>query len=325
MQLKEFSLISPVIESVDVFQAIETVIPSELITEVLKETNSVEERQRKLPSELVVSLVIAMNLWSLDSMRTVLKNLVNGLSRQWTLLGQYWQVPNSSSITEARMRVGPRVMSKLFSRVAKPRASLKTVGAFLGDLRVMAVDGTVMDVPDSLANARVFGYPGSRSGTRAAFPKVRLVLLIEAGTHLIVDALMCPYKMGERVRAKRLLRSVSEGMLLMWDRGLHSYAMVHLTLQQGCQYLGRIPANVKFSCEQVLEDGSYLSWIYPDGKSKKKGCTKIQVRVIEYTIQEETEEKTYRLITSLMDITLFPASLLAREYHQRWETRKYNR
>jgi hypothetical protein len=43
------------------------------------------------------------------------------------------------------------------------------------------------------------------------------------------------------------------------------------------------------------------------------------VRVIEYTIQEGTEEKTYRLITSLMDITLFPASLLATEYHQRWE------
>ena len=44
----------------------------------------------------------------------------------------------------------------------------------------MAVDGTVLDVPDSQANARVFGYPGSRKGTRAAFPKVRVVLLIEA-------------------------------------------------------------------------------------------------------------------------------------------------
>lgn len=73
----------------------------------------------------------------------------------------------------------------------------------------MAVDGTVFDVPDSEANARVFGYPGSCRGTRAAFPKVRLVLLIEAGTHLIVDALMCPYRMGERVRAKQLLRSVT--------------------------------------------------------------------------------------------------------------------
>ncbi len=68
----------------------------------------------------------------------------------------------------------------------------------------MAVDGTVLDVPDSKANARVFGYPSSRPGTRAAFPKVRLVMLVEAGTHLIVDALMCPYRMGERVRALRL-------------------------------------------------------------------------------------------------------------------------
>ncbi len=51
----------------------------------------------------------------------------------------------------------------------------------------MAIDGTVLDVPDSKANARVFGYPATRPGTQAAFPKVRLVLLIEAGTHLIVD------------------------------------------------------------------------------------------------------------------------------------------
>jgi len=78
----------------------------------------------------------------------------------------------------------------------------------------MAVDGTVLDVPDSKANARVFGYPGSRPGTQAAFPKVRLVMLVEAlrvrgrlrretllqrrltGTHLIVDAIRVslPYR-----------------------------------------------------------------------------------------------------------------------------------
>ncbi len=33
--------------------------------------------------------------------------------------------------------------------------------------------------------------------------------------------------------------------------------------------------------------------------------------MIEYTIEGETEQKTYRLITSLMDIVLFPAILLA--------------
>jgi len=319
VQLKEFSLIDPVIESTDVFRAIETVIPPEAIEQTVGSTEAKEERKRKLPSSLVVCLVIAMSLWSNDSMGTVLKNLVNGLSRQWTKLGQYWRVPNSASITEARQRVGSRVMSQLFAQIVGPMANSKTPGAFLGELRVMAVDGTVLDVPDSKANARVFGYPASRPGTQAAFPKVRLVMLIEAGTHLIVDALICPYRIGERVRAKKLLRSVSAGMLLMWDRGLHSYAMVQATLATGCDNLGRVPANVKLEVDKVLDDGSYLSWIYPDGKSKKKGGTKIQVRVIEYAIDVDGQQQTYRLITSLMDLALFPGLLLASEYHQRWE------
>ncbi len=75
----------------------------------------------------------------------------------------------------------------------------------------------------------------------------------------------------------------------------------------------------QFEMEEVLDDGSYLSWIHPDGKSKKKGGTKIAVRVIEYTINTDDEQQTYRLITSLRDIALFPALLLATEYHQRWE------
>ncbi len=65
--------------------------------------------------------------------------------------------------------------------------------------------------------------------------------------------------------------------------------------------------------------GQIYRWIAPDGKSKKKGCTRIQVRVIEYTIDADAGQQTYRLITSLMDISVFPALLLAAEYHQRWE------
>ena len=319
MQLKEFSLINPKLEASLVFPAIQTVISPEIIDQELEKSNSVEKRQRKLPSSLVVCLVIAMSLWSSDSMATVLQNLVNGLNRQWTKLGQYWKRPNSSSITLARQKLGCQVMNRLFDSIVKPLATLETPGAFLGGLRVMAVDGTVLDVPDSQANAKVFGYRGSRKGTRAAFPKVRVVLLIEAGTHLITDALMCPYRIGERVRALKLLRSVTESMLLMWDRGLHSYKMVNATLTRGCQYLGRVPANVKFPIHKLLDDGSYLSWINPDRKSKKKGSTKILVRVIEYTIETNGELKTYRLITSLMNLALFPALLLAQQYHQRWE------
>ena len=80
MQLKEFSFISPVLGATEVFKAIGTVIPPDVIAQTIGNTDSQEERKRKLPSQLVVCLVIAMSLWSSDSMTTVLKNLVNGLS-----------------------------------------------------------------------------------------------------------------------------------------------------------------------------------------------------------------------------------------------------
>lgn len=319
MSLRTFSWTTPELTAKEILPALEKAIPRELIEQSIAESHSLEERRRRLPTSLVVALVIAMNIWSDDNIVDVLKNLVSGLEGQWIRLSQRWQVPSKSSISEARSRVGPQVMSRLFNRVAQPLAREDTPGAFLKGLRMMAVDGSTLDLPDTDENARVFGYPGSRRGTRAAFPKARLVVLVEAGTHLICDALLCPYRMGERRRVLKLLGSVGPGMLLMWDRGLHSFKMVHATLNQGAHYLGRVPANVKFEPVKHLDDGSYLSWINPDRKSRKNGATRIQVRVIEYQAEEEGQTKTYRLITDLMDTSVFPALLLATEYHQRWE------
>lgn len=62
--------------------------------------------------------------------------------------------------------------------------------------------------------------------------------------------------------------------------------------------------------------------IYPPAKLRKQGSSPIQVRVIEYTIEQQEKPEaqlTYRLITSLLNIEQFPATLLAAEYHQRWE------
>ncbi|BDA69464.1 transposase, IS4 family protein [Calothrix sp. PCC 7716] len=299
--------------------ALETVIPASEIDKAIQITSSEESRQRILPTHVVVALIIAMSFWSRDSIVDVFKNLTHGLSSVLIPEKIRFKAPTSSSISEARQRIGCAVMTRLFEVVAKPLATISTPGAFLGGLRVMAMDGTVFDVPDTEDNARVFSYPGSRPGTYPAFPKARLVFLVEAGTRLIIDAFCCPYRIGERKGALKLLRSVSKGMLLMWDRGLHSFKMFNAAIKQGCHVLGRVPKNVKFEVVKNLPDGSYVSWIVPDGKSRKKGATRQKVRVIEYIVEENGVEKVYRLITDLMDIVTFPALLLAREYHQRWE------
>lgn len=319
MSLVNFEVIPSCVTNRQILMALEKVIPSQTITSAISSTNSQGKRQRILPTQVVVALVIAMSFWSSYSIVDVFKNLIHGFSSLQIKEGIRFKAPTSSSITEARQRIGPAVMTRLFEMVAKPLATFLTPGAFLGGLRIMAVDGTVFDIPDTEANAKVFGYPGSRPGTYPAFPKARLVFLVEAGTHLIIDAFISPYKIGERRGALKILRSVGDGMLLMWDRGLHSFKMVRAALQQKSHILGRVPAHVKFEVVKTFKDGSYLSWIAPDGKSKKKGATRIAVRVIEYVVEENGTEKVYRLITDLMDISTFPALLLAREYHQRWE------
>ena len=129
-------------------------------------------------------------------MRDVLKNLVDGLSVAWVKVGKYWRVPCKSAITQARQRLGAGVMRQLFHQLVRPMATGETIGAFINGLRIVVIDGTCFDVPDSNENARVFGRLGSRPGTQAAFPQVRLVILVEAGTHIIFDAIRVsiPYR-----------------------------------------------------------------------------------------------------------------------------------
>jgi hypothetical protein len=186
-------------------KAIEEIVPLSKIEIAITESNSAQKRNRILPTPIIILLVISLNFWSTDSVVDVWKNLVQGLMPN--LISQKIRLitPKSSSLTEARQRVGAGVMARLFKLICTVRATKQTEGAFLRGLRLMSLDGSLLDVPDTNNNARVFGYPGSRRGTKAAFPKARLVLLIESGTHLIVDALISPYKMGERRRAIQLL------------------------------------------------------------------------------------------------------------------------
>jgi hypothetical protein len=77
----------------EVLKAIEIAIPAMAIEEAIAKTKTTEERKRSLPAQLVVSLVIALSFWSSDSMRDVLKNLVDEMSETWLKIGKFWRIP----------------------------------------------------------------------------------------------------------------------------------------------------------------------------------------------------------------------------------------
>jgi hypothetical protein len=314
-------------------EALEVALPDAAVEEAIARTGTRERRRRVLPTHLVVTLVVAMGLWAEESVRHALAAVIEGWrearARRAAALGPPpagpggrppWRLPSTAALVRARQRVGVRLFRELFHAVAGPLATRDTAGAFLGGLRLMAVDGTTLDVADTPANARAFGRPTTHRGA-GAFPQLRAVALLETGTHALCDVVLRPFRGGEAPAARHLLRSVGPGMLLLWDRGFHGYDMLRRTRARGADFLGRTKTNVVLPPTEGLPDGSYLSAIYPSQTARRRREGGIVVRVVEYALDTPAGPGTerYRLVTSLLDPAAFPAALLAATYHERWE------
>jgi Transposase DDE domain/Insertion element 4 transposase N-terminal len=311
--------------------ALEAALPDAAVEAAIARTGTRERRRRVLPTHLVVTLVVAMGLWAAESVRHALAAVVDGWAeareRRAAALGPgagaapaRWRLPSTAALVRARRRVGVRLFRELFHAVAGPIASRDTAGAFLGGLRLMAVDGTTLDVADTPANARAFGRPTTHRGG-GAFPQLRAVALIETGTHALCDVVLRSFRGGEAPAARHLLRSVGPGMLLLWDRGFHGYDMIQRTRARGADFLGRTKTNVVLPPTEGLPDGSFLAVVYPSPTARRRRAGGLAVRVVEYALDTPAGPGTerYRLVTSLLDPADFPAHTLAATYHERWE------
>ena len=298
--------------------AIGQVVSMSQVKDVLLDEDVSEQRERKLNMAVTVFIVIGMGLYNNLSIGKVLEQLAKGLRYIWS--DPNYPVAKDSAISYRRYQLGARPLVELFRRVCRPIATEQTPGAFLFGLRLMAIDGTTEDLADTPENVAVFGRQGSGRG-KSAFPQMRGVYLAECGTHAIVDAGFWPLAIGERTGGFRMLRSLMAGMLVMWDRGFHSYDMITKARQQGAHVLSRLPAHVKPKPVCVLPDGSYLAYLYPS-EYKRRKSEHILVRIITYTIKDPALPgygETYRLITTLLSHQRYPAADLACAYHERWE------
>ena len=307
-----------------------SVIRRDLIDEVVGECGKREKRSRLLPAHVVVYYVLALNLFFGESYEEVMRRLVAGLRflRNWE---SRWTVPTTSAISQARARLGAEPLKRLFERVAVPIGGPGVPGSWFGGYRVMAIDGVVLDVPDTPDNEAEFGRLGGVRSPRQ-FPQVRIVGLVECGTHAMVEASLGPITTSEQDLAADLFPAVDDEMIVLADRGFFSYGLWHDALRHGAQLVWRVNSNLTLEQRQVLPDGSYLSYLI-DPKIRRRfhylDKQRIErliahegtvVRVIEYQVEDrETSGELYCLITTLLDPDTAPAVELAALYHRRWE------
>ena len=304
------------------------VFPPDLVDEVIEAAGRTQQRHRALPARVMAYFAIGMGLYSEGSYEDVLAQLTDGLS--WASgWAEEYPLPSKSAIFQARQRLGSQPLADLFARVAKPMGGPDTPGVWVAGRRLVAVDGTCLDVADTAANDEHFGRPGVNKGEKAAFPMSRVLAVAECGTHAIFAARVGTYGEAEATLAAELLPTALEpGMLLTADRGFFSYALWRTAVATGADLLWRIrtdKAGPKPEHVQDLPDGTWLGHLRRSTPAAERNAEPMLVRVIDYTLDDgrvregEGAAVTYRLFTTLLDPVQAPAVDLAMAYAQRWE------
>jgi Insertion element 4 transposase N-terminal/Transposase DDE domain len=306
--------------------------PPELVDQVIEQTGRAEQRRRLLPARVVVYFVLALALFGHAAYEEVMRCLVEGLgwaqqARRGRRSWPWWHVPGASALAEARARLGPEPLRLLFEQAARPLATTATRGAWYRSWRLMILDGTCLDVPDSPANQVLGRSKSGRGEGVGAFPQVRVVGLVEAGTHAIVDAAQGPYGSGEQTLARQLARDdgpLGPGVLLLADRLFTGGELWRQMAATGAELVWRVKCGSKTApklpVDQVCSDGSWLSRLYAASDRRKRHP--ITVRVVEYTLTDpgrRTSVDHYRLVTTILDPAMAPAHELAALYTERWE------
>lgn len=258
-----------------------------------------------------------MCVFSREGYEEVTRLLTQGLAwaRRWR--GQ-WRVPTTGALSQARARLGPEPLKALFARVCQPVAIETTVGAWYRGWRLVAVDAATFDLPDTPANVERFGRPGnSRGDGTSAYPRARVAVLAECGTHAVFAAAVGSLSTPETRLARELLGSLQPGMLLLADRAFLGFDLWRAAADTGADLLWRVRANAVLPVvEQCDDDGSYRSEIVA-ARDQYRRADPITVRVVEYTLG--ADDTVYRLVTTLLDPQAAPAAELAALYAQRWE------
>jgi Insertion element 4 transposase N-terminal/Transposase DDE domain len=296
-----------------------TTISAELVDAVLAETGRESRRRRQLPARLVVYYVLALALYAQASYGEVLRRLLEGL--RWLRLdGADPALATKSAITRARGRLGVQPLQELFRRLAQPFAAPGTPGAWYRGRRLVSLDGTTIDLPDTPELEARFGRPAASRGA-SGFPQLRLLGLAETGTHALFAAAIDRHEASEVALAPRLLAHLRAGMLCLADRAFVGFALWREAAATGADLLWRLRANQVLPCRRRLPDGSYLSRLYASPRRRRHDEDGVPVRVIDYRLEGVPgAEPLYRLATTLLDPEAAPAAELAALYHERWES-----
>ena len=289
------------------------------IAKALSGPTDTKLRKRKIARDAIVWLIIAMAIWRDSSIATVARHIGFALPGQ----GKPSDLADSS-ISKSRGRVSHQAMHTLFIDTAKHWYSeVSECEVLFHGLRIFSCDGTTLSLVDTEENREEFGGPHNQHGNYG-YPKIRLVAMLAASSHLIVDAAFAGYSgkgTGEKTLALGMAARLPDRSVMLFDAGLFIGAelWIHHNAGPNRHWLGRIKSDQTY---KVLEDfghGDELAQVTFTNKARRKYPQLPKTMTVRVLTGVDKDGETIRWMTSLLDPEAYTKEELLELYSERWE------
>lgn len=288
-------------------------LPVEWIEQAVEYTGKASIRQRRLPAEQVVWLVVALALYRHQSVSEVLDDLELALPDLQT------PYVSKSAIAQARQRLGAAPLQMLFELSAKAWGEQDARHYQFKGLRLFALDGTTFKTADTPEQREHFGAQ-AYAKVVSSYPQVRAVTLTDVSTHLIRCAAFGPYGTNEMQYAKELLSSIPDNSLTAFDKGFMAAEILCGLTDNGSNrhYIIPAKANTKWQLLEPPSDDMLIELRLAQQVRKKRPDLPEFWRARAITVVDSQARK-HVLLTSLLDRKRYTSADITSFYKRRWQ------
>lgn len=228
---------------------------------------------------------------------------------------------SGAALSKRRRRLPWQIFERMMDWVLGVRADPRRhPSAFWKGYRLVGLDGTMFSAQNTPGILSHLVKAASRR-MESAFAKLRVVVLVELGTHHPIAAVIDSAVHGELTLAYRLIAKVPPQSLLLADRlfaaGSFLVAFLHRWVKTERDFLIRVSSVPKVRVLKQYADGSVLALVQARHEGEKE---EILVREILGIVRRRDGKRIHvRLWTSLLSVGKFPSLELLRLYARRWE------
>jgi len=225
----------------------------------------------------------------------------------------------ASSVCEARQKFPEEIFIELNQRLLLEFESQEKLSLLLEKHRVFAVDGSRLNLPRDLINE---GYKVCNK--QSYYPQGLLSCIYNIDKHIAYDFCLSK-KMDERMCALGHLEALTEGDVVLFDRGYFSYLLLYQCIEKKINPIFRISTELQNQQVQNFVTSNKTDAIVEYTPSattiagiKRQGfdikCNPINLRLVKHKIDGQVYVYATNLIGDKYEVEIF-----SELYHERWD------